>query len=145
MGDYAIQARFEASCPPGDVTKWLTGSEGIAGWWSDSVSGSASAAGDVFHVRFPTTDVVFDLEVAETGDEKIAWHIPESPPWWKGTTITFQLGEGEDGGTSLLFNHRGFDPDDPIIAVITPAWVGFLNNLIEVAESGTSNPAVVNQ
>lgn len=144
MGDYAIQARFEASCPPGDVRRWLTSTEGIAGWWSDSVDGSASAVGDVFHVRFPTTDVVFDLEVIDTGGDEVAWHIPESPPWWRGTTITFQVGETEDGGTSLLFNHHGFDGDDPIIAVITPAWVGFLNNLVEVAQSGRANPAVMN-
>ena len=144
MGDYAIQARFEAAGAPEEVRRWLTSTEGIAGWWSDSVSGSASAVGDTFHVRFPTTDVVFDLEVTGVSDREVSWHVPESPPWWKGTTISFELGETEDGGTSLRFTHGGFDGDDPIIAVITPAWVGFLNNLVEVAQSGTPNPAVVN-
>lgn len=143
MGNYAVQARFEAACAPGDIMKWLTTPEGIAGWWSDTVSGSAAETGDEFHVVFPTTDVVFDLVVADSGDAVVQWDVPESPPWWKGTSIRFQVSETDDG-SSLLFSHSGFEPDDPVIAVITPAWVGFLNNLIEVAQTGKANPAVVN-
>lgn len=144
MGDYAIKARFDAQCPPKDVVKWLSSTERIAGWWSDSVTGSATSKGDVFHVTFPTTETVFDLEVTEMTDSAVAWHVPESPPWWKGTTIRFELSDGDDGGSSLRFTHGGFDPDDPVIEVITPAWVGFLNNLVEVAQTGKANPAVVN-
>lgn len=144
MTDYAIQARIEASCPPAEVMRWLTTTEGISGWWSDSVGGEASSAGDRFHVRFPTTDVVFDLDVTEMSDTVVEWHVPESPPWWKGTTIRFELTGSDEGGTSLLFTHGGFQPADPIIAVITPAWVRFLDNLVEVAGKGVANPAVVN-
>lgn len=144
MSDYAIQARFEASCPPADVKRWLTSTDGIAGWWSDSVNGAASSQGDRFHVGFPTTDVVFDLDVMEMSDDAVEWHVPDSPPWWKGTTIRFELTGSDQGGTSLLFTHGGFQPDDPIIAVITPAWVRFLDNLVAVAEEGEANPAVVN-
>jgi len=145
MGDYAIQARFETDSTPADLRKWLSSTEGIAGWWSDSVSGSASSSGDEFHLRFPTTEVVFDLIVSESTDRAIEWSVPESPPWWKGTSIRFEFAGAENGsGTSLLFTHSGFDPDDPIVAVITPAWVGFLDNLVEVARTGKANPAVVN-
>lgn len=143
MGDYAIQARFEAECEPEDIMKWLESTKGIAGWWSDEVSGSAGAVGEEFHVRFPTTDVVFELVVAEANERVVQWDVPESPPWWKGTSIRFEVDEAE-GGSSLLFTHGGFEVDDPIIAVITPAWVGFLNNLIAVAQSGEAHPAVVN-
>jgi hypothetical protein len=124
--------------------RWLDNPEGIAGWWSDSVSGTASAAGDEFDVSFPTTEVVFHLVVTELSDRVVEWAVPDSPPWWKGTSIRFELGEEDDGATTLLFTHRGFEPDDPIISVITPAWVGFLNNLVEVAQTGKANPAVLN-
>ena len=144
MGNYAIQARFEANTSPTDVLGWLTDVDRISGWWTDSVFGSASAPGDVFHARFPTTDVVFGLEVKEASDEAVEWHIPESPPWWTGTTIRFDVGEGQDGKTSFLFTHGGFNEDDPIIAIVTPAWVRFLDRLVEVAESGEPNPVVVN-
>lgn len=144
MGDYTIRARFDTASTPGEIMKWLTTTEAIAGWWSDTVEGSASSEGDVFHVSFPTTDVVFDLVVVDLDDRVVQWDVPESPPWWKGTTIRFELSQGEEGGTSLLFTHDGFDPEDPIIAVITPAWVGFLNNLVDVAQTGEAKPAVVN-
>ncbi len=143
MGDYTIQARFETDSTSAEIMRWLTTTDGIAGWWSDTVTGSAGSEGDVFHVSFPTTEVVFDLTVAELGDDVVQWDVPESPPWWKGTSIRFQVDPSEKG-SSLLFTHGGFVPDDPIIAVITPAWVGFLNNLVDVARTGRSKPAVVN-
>ena len=144
MGDYAIRARFEAACPPQAVLRWLDSTEGIAGWWSDRVDGSAGNVGDTFHVSFPTTPVVFDLEVTDASAAVVEWHVPSSPQWWAGTTIRFEMEETGDGATGVLFSHDGFDADDPIIAVITPAWVRFLDNLMAVAVSGRAAPAVVN-
>lgn len=144
MGGYTIKAQFDAGCAPADIVEWLDDPGGIAGWWSDEVSGSAGSPGDEFHVTFPTSPVVFDLEVTEVSGDAIEWHVSENPPWWKDTTIRFELSESADGGSTLLFTHAGFDPEDPIIGVITPAWVRFLDNLVAVAESGEANPAVVN-
>lgn len=143
MGEYSIRAQFNATVTPTEVTRWLADTEGIAGWWSDSVEGSASKAGDGFTVRFPDTQVPFQLEVTEISDVVVEWQVPESPPWWKGTTIRFEVSEAE-GGSSLLFIHYGFDPDDQIIPVITPAWVRFLDNLVSVAESGKPKPGARN-
>lgn len=142
--DYEIRAQFTAQARPADLRKWLSSPKGIAGWWSDDVRGEASEKGDTFQVRFPASPDVFELEVTEASEDTVEWHVPESPPWWKGTSIRFDMKEGEDGGSTLLFTHRGFTPDDPIIQVITPAWVRFLDNLVAVAESGKANPAVVN-
>jgi len=142
--DYAIRARFEAKSSPGDLMRWLDTPEGIAAWWSDTVEGAAGSVGDTFTVRFPSTSVPFELEVTRAEDASVEWKVPESPPWWKGTTIRFEVAPGEEGGANLLFVHEGFEPDDPIIAVITPAWVRFVDNLVQVAETGQPNPAVVN-
>ena len=84
----------------------------------------------------------FELDVVALSHDSIEWHIAENPPWWKGTTIGFDLSEKEDGTTRLLFTHRGFNTEDPIIEVITPAWVRFLDNLVGVAESGIANAVV---
>lgn len=143
MGDYSIKARFETGVPRDQVLKWLMSIDGISGWWSDRVWGSAGSVGDEFHVEFPTTDVVFDLVVEDASDGLVVWHVPESPPWWQGTSIRFEVEESEEG-SSLLFTHGEFDSEDPIVAVITPAWVGFVNRLMEVARSGERNPAIVN-
>ena len=144
MADYSIRAVFEAECEPADVARWLSSTDGIAGWWSDRVSGAAATAGDRFTVAFPTSPVDFELEVTEAADGAVAWHVAENPPWWKGTTIRFEVAPGEGGGSAIRFSHSGFDAADPIIEVITPAWVRFVDNLVAVAESGDANPAVVN-
>jgi hypothetical protein len=144
MGDYAIRAQLETPSPPEAVKAWLDDSSGIAGWWSDTVEGSAAAVGDTFSVAFPTSPVVFELEVTALSNEVVEWYVAKNPPWWQGTTIRFDLSKTDGMGTRLVFTHGGFDPDDPIIQVITPAWVRFLDNLVAVAESGQANPAVVN-
>ena len=143
MGGYHLQGQFEIAVSPAELRKWLNHPDGIAGWWSDSVKGAATHKGDRFEVRFPSTDVVFELAVTEASPGRIEWHIAQNPPWWQGTTIRFDLAE-EAGGTRLSFSHRDFEPDNPVIPVITPAWMRFLDNLKEVAESGKPNPAVVN-
>jgi hypothetical protein len=143
MGDYAIKALLEVDSTPEGVKRWLDSPEGIAGWWSDSVDGDAGHVGGTIQVRFPTTSVPFDLVVSELADDVVEWNVPESPPWWKGTTIRFEVNEEEEG-TTVRFTHSGFDPEDPIIEVITPAWVRFLDNLSQVAASGVPSPAVVN-
>ena len=147
MGDYQIRARFETKATRADVRRWLDNAEGIAGWWSDTVVGSAGAVGDSFEVSFPSTPVAFGLDVTRMDAETIEWHVPENPQWWKGSTIGFHLtaaAAAEGGGTSMLFTHGGFSEGHPIIEIITPAWIRYLDNLVAVAESGTANPAVTN-
>jgi len=140
---YTIKAQFDSTVSPAKLSRWLTTAEGIAGWWSDKVEGEADKVGDVFRVTFPTSPVVFVLRVSARDDHVVEWRIDEDPPWWKGTTIRFEATEKE-GGSTLLFTHGGFEADDPIIPVITPAWVRFLDNLVEVAQTDTPNPAVRN-
>lgn len=145
MGDYHVMMQFEIAAAPDEVRRWITSTDGIAGWWSDRVVGRAGAVGDTFTVAFPTSPVDFDLEVTTASDDRIEWHIAQNPPWWADTTIRFDISAAaDDDGTVLLFSHRDFAPDDPIIAVITPAWAQFVQNLARVSETGQANPAVVN-
>lgn len=144
MRDHHVQMQFDVATDREGLRRWLTSPDGIAGWWSDTVEGAAGAEGDEFRVTFPTTAVVFELVVAEMGDDRIEWSVPVNPPWWAGTAIRFDLSDRDEGGTLLLVSHRGFEPDDPVVAVITPAWVRFIDNLVAVAESGEPDPAVVN-
>lgn len=139
-----IRAAFEAACPAAEVRRWLDSAPGIAGWWSDGVEGDAATVGGMFHVTFPTSPVKFDLVVTRATESTVEWHVPESPPWWRGTTIRFELADADDAGSRILFTHEGFADDDPGVAVFTPAWVRFLDNLVAVAESGEANAAVRN-
>jgi hypothetical protein len=58
-----------------------------------------------------------------------------------GTTIRFELSENPDGpGTRLLFSHRDYEPDDPVIPIVTPAWAQILLRLKSHAETGNPEP-----
>jgi hypothetical protein len=67
---------------------------------------------------------------------------PGFPPWWAGTTVRWDLGDRDDGkpGTRLLFSHRDYDPDNPVIPIVTPAWAQIIVRLKQYAETGTSQP-----
>src|SRR5688572_443778 len=109
MGDYSIKAQFEVACPPSGLKRWLDTPQGISGWWSDKVEGAAGTVGDTFHVTFPTSPVVFDLQVMAASDTAVEWHIPQNPPWWQDTTIRFELSAANGDKTHMLFTHKGFD------------------------------------
>lgn len=145
MGDYQLLMQFEVEASRSELSSWLTSAEGIAGWWSDRVEGAASAVGDRFQVHFPESPVAFELEVVEATEEAVEWRVGENPPPWQGTTIRFDLSDRDESGSQFLFRHGGFDPDNPVIPIITPAWVHFLDTLKRVAETGVAAPLAVNR
>ena len=63
------------------------------------------------------------------------------PPWWAGTTIRWDLADNPDAaGTRLLFSHRDYDPENPVIPTVTPAWGQIILRLKTRAETGARNP-----
>jgi len=43
-------------------------------------------------------------------------------------------------GTRLLFSHRDYEPDNPVIPIVTPAWAQILLRLKGYAETGKPQP-----
>jgi hypothetical protein len=43
----------------------------------------------------------------------------------------------------LRFTHTGFEADDDIIPIITPAWANIIERLKHYAETGTADPFAV--
>ena len=63
------------------------------------------------------------------------------PPWWAGTTIRWEIGDNPDAtGTRLQFSHRGYDADNPVIPIVTPAWAQIILRLKAYAETGQPQP-----
>ena len=63
------------------------------------------------------------------------------PPWWAGTTVRWTFGPNPDAaGTRLLFEHRDYDPENPVIPIVTPAWAWILLRLKELVETGERHP-----
>ncbi|HEX2029124.1 MAG TPA: SRPBCC domain-containing protein [Nitriliruptorales bacterium] len=144
MGDYDIRMRLDIDAERSDVLGALMTVEGISGWWSDTVTGRPDEDGGELYVAFPDLPRPFHFGVGLDG-EQVSWETREFPPWWDATTIRWRVEDNPDAdGTRLWFTHAGFDPDDEIIPIITPAWAGIIGRLKAYAETGTRDPFGVN-
>ena len=98
--------------------------------------------GDQLRVWFPDLPQPFEFIVHDDGGDRIEWVNGGFPPWWAGTTIRWDLLDRDDGkpGARLLFSQRDFDPDNPVIPIVTPAWAQVILRLKAYAETGRRKP-----
>jgi hypothetical protein len=137
VGGYHILMQFDIDAERETVRQALGTEEGVRSWWSTRAEGPADGA---LRVSFPDMPQPFEFSVVEDGD-RIDWVTGAFPPWWAGTTVRFELGENPDGpGTRVLFSHRDYDADNPVIPVVTPAWAQILLRLKGYAETGEPQP-----
>ncbi|MGH2556832.1 MAG: SRPBCC family protein [Actinomycetota bacterium] len=140
MDDYAVQMRYDVNADKEKVREALTTLEGIGSWWSSKVSGRPEASGGRFEVSFPDVPAPFEFTARPDGDT-VAWEVGSNPEWWRGTTIRWSLEDNPEGpGTRIHFRHEGFEPEHPIIEVITPAWAHIIDRLKGYAETGERQP-----
>jgi hypothetical protein len=129
--------------PPGidadreTVRDAVTTEAGVRSWCSTRAEGPRDGR---LHVAFPDVPQPFEFTVTGDGD-RIEWVTGGFPPWWAGTTIRFDFSDNPDGpGTRLLFSHRDYEPDNPVIPIVTPAWAQILLRLKSHAETGKPAP-----
>lgn len=139
MGNYAIRMHFDIDAEIEAVRNLLSSTAGLSGWWSDRTDGSMDARGDEFTVTFPDAPAPFEFEVVSPGPDSFEWKVDLVPEWWAGTTVKFEVSAKKDSGTDLMFTHGGFEPDHPIVPIVTPAWALIVNNLKGVAETGVAS------
>jgi uncharacterized protein YndB with AHSA1/START domain len=138
MGDYHILMQFDIDAERETVRTALATEEGIRSWWSTRTEGPSEGR---LHVSFPDVPQPFEFAVAGDGTDRIEWETGGFPPWWAGTTIRFDLADNPDGpGARLLFSHRDYEPDNPVIPIVTPAWAQILLRLKSYAETGKPEP-----
>ena len=139
MGDYAIRMQFDIDATGDVVRRALTTVAGISSWWSSRVAGSPDRDGGTLEVTFPDVPAPFDFAVF-LGDQ-IRWTTGAVPEWWHGTSVSWELEPNPEGeGTRLHFMHGGFNPESPIIEVVTPAWADIVSRLKDYAETGAVRP-----
>jgi hypothetical protein len=138
MGDYHILMQFDIDADRDTVLRALTTEAGVRSWWSTRAEGPRDGQ---LHVSFPDVPQPFEFAVSENGGDRIEWVTGGFPPWWAGTTIRFELTDNPDGpGTRLLFSHRDYEPDNPVIPIVTPAWAQILLRLKGYAETDDPQP-----
>jgi uncharacterized protein YndB with AHSA1/START domain len=141
MGDYHIQMQFDIDADRDTVRRALTTQDGIRSWWSVRTEGPHGDADGRLRVSFPDVPQPFELEMTRNDADRVEWTVGAFPPWWAGTSIRWDLSDNPDRpGTRLLFSHRDYDPSNPVIPIVTPAWAQIILRLKEHAETGAARP-----
>jgi uncharacterized protein YndB with AHSA1/START domain len=124
--------------------------DGVRGWWSTDVSGSA-AIGDVLRFGFtlPTHQewIVMRVDGAER-PSRVAWSCvaqyvaPKLTKHdeWVDTRLTFDLAEDEPDVCALHFRHAGLTPALECYEICAPGWDYFLASLAAYVEQGEGTP-----
>jgi uncharacterized protein YndB with AHSA1/START domain len=138
MGNYHILMQFDIAADRSTVHKALSTEQGIRSWWSKRTNGPTDGQ---LRVNFPDVPQPFEFAVARDDDEQVDWVTGGFPPWWAGTTIRWQMMDNPEApGTRLLFSHRDYEPDNPVIPIVTPAWAQIILRLKAYAETGEPQP-----
>ena len=137
MGDYAIRMQFDIGAEPSAVADALRTQDGIRAWWSKRADGPSDGQ---LRVSFPDRTEPFEFSVRD-GADHVDWVTGAYPPWWAGTTVSWDVGPNPEApGTRLQFVHGGYDSDNPVIPIVTPAWAQIILRLKAYAESGRPQP-----
>jgi uncharacterized protein YndB with AHSA1/START domain len=140
VGDYSILMQFDIDAEPDVVHRALSTQSGISSWWSTRTELADGASPGQLRVSFPDVPQPFEFAVRES-DGRIEWITGGFPPWWAGTTIRWDVSTNPEGsGTRLLFAHAGYEPDNPVIPIVTPAWAQIILRLKGYAETGVGQP-----
>lgn len=133
-----IHHRVGIKASPEKVYNALTTNEGLAGWWTNDVSG-AGDVGSVIQFRFNGGGP--DFEVIDLIENKtVQWkHSGNMPEEWMGSEILFQIQVKEDQ-TIVRFSHSNWQEASDFMAHCSTKWAVFLLSLKDALEVGKGKP-----
>ena len=130
-----ILHRVGIVAPAEAVYKALTTVEGLAGWWTEDVSGDGA-----LHFQFGERGF-FDMKVRDLAPgRRVTWDVLDGPPEWIGTTIDWRLVQ-EDAYCIILFTHAGWREPVEFMHHCSTKWAVFLLSLKQLIETGTGAPS----
>ena len=118
----------------------ITTEEGLRGWYTRSVHGSASH-GERLKLDFESKAGPFHWKIDETNPGSVVkWECLEGPGDSGGTVATFQLEDSADG-TVVELDHEGIDEADDKRKTCNTMWGTLMLHLKQFVETGKPNPA----
>ena len=126
------------------VYEALATTQGIAGWWTQSTSGT-SQVGKTIRVEFHSPEgkelgsMNMEVKALEPG-KKVHWTFTEGPEEWIGTNAIFDLHQ-EGDYTIVLFGHRNWREEVEFTSHCSMKWAIFLLSLKELVENGKGRPS----
>jgi len=136
-----ILHRLTIDAPPDRVADLASGRAGIAEWWTaHPVSGNDDVGGEI-SVRFSDGgEPAATFEVTQRGPDEIVWRCVAGPADWIDTRVVFELKPTANGGTTLLFGHRGWKHESEFMHGCSTNWAAYLMSLKSGAEGRGFNP-----
>src|SRR5829696_5116108 len=96
MGDYRILMQLDVDADRAAVHRALTTPDGIASWWSTRTTLDGRAPDGQLRVSFPDVPQPFEFTIARDDAMRVEWVTGDFPPWWAGTTISWDLADNPD-------------------------------------------------
>ena len=130
-----ILHRLSIDAPPARVHELLAGKDGIGRWWTGRPVEGDEGPGGELRVYFGEREkpaAAFEV-LAQTQDE-ISWRCVQGPSDWLQTQIRFALRPRDDGGTTLLFSHEGWQQESEFMHGCSTNWAAYLMSLKSGAE-----------
>jgi uncharacterized protein YndB with AHSA1/START domain len=133
-----ILHRVGIEAPLARVFAAFSTKEGLAGWWTETVTGDDRLGGVlVFHFG---TESFNEMKVtALVPNQLVAWECSGGPPEWVGTRLTFELKEN-GGETVVLFAQRGWKEPVEFMHACSTKWATFLLSAKALVETGRGAP-----
>lgn len=139
MTSYQSQVNFKSKTQ--EVYKAITTEEGIKGWWTVDCNVSTQIGGK--HSFYFEKMLFNSMEVVElVPDKKVHWKCVDGWNEWIGTEVVFTLSENGEGGTDLIFEHKGLTPDLKCYKMCANGWGNTLKSLKDYVDTGKGNPHV---
>ena len=136
--------RIGIKASPAQVYTALTSINGLAGWWTEEVSGNTHTGGTIkFLFRADNGDIKGSMTMQveqSTSPDYLRWRCIDGPAEWIGTDITFELSQQTDQ-TILLFGHRNWREAVEFTSHCSMKWATFLLSLRDYVEKGKGSPA----
>ena len=128
------------AAPRARVLAALTTLDGLAGWWTPTVTGDPTPGGEITFT-FGDETAVMRVERVDA-QNAVVWTCLSSSavPEWSGTTIHFDLVERGSDATSMEFRHVGLVPAFECFSRCELGWGHFLPSLAALASGEGGSP-----
>ncbi|HET8979985.1 MAG TPA: SRPBCC domain-containing protein [Solirubrobacteraceae bacterium] len=136
-----ILHRVTIDAPPSRVHQLAATREGIEQWWTGRPVTGEDSVGGRFEVYFSNPEsAAAAFEVCERTPARVVWRCVAGPRDWRETRIVFASRPREDGGTTLLFSHEGWQQENEFMNGCATNWAAYLLSLKSGAEGRGFNP-----
>ncbi len=130
-----ILHRLTIDAPAEHVAKLAGTRHGIEQWWTARPVAGDEEVGGRLSVSFGDHgEPAATFEVVERSPGQIVWRCVDGPRDWIDTRITFAFDARADGGTTLLFSHRGWRRENEFMHGCSTNWAAYLMSLKSGAE-----------